>query len=74
MTSTNARLQPVPPTWRVTNWEISEDGRWKIAAVSDHDNGDWQTALAVARTWFAAFVCEIEAHKRRIRIEPMNPR
>lgn len=66
-------LQPVPPTWRVTNWETSDDGRWKVAAISDHPNGDWQNALAVARTWFTASIDDIEARKRRIKIDPVDP-
>jgi hypothetical protein len=59
--------------WRVTAWQTSDDGRWSIAAVSDHPNGDWQSALAVARAWFAASVEEIEAHTKRIKINPVNP-
>jgi hypothetical protein len=66
-------LQPVAPTWRVTNWEITDDGRWKVAGVSDHLEGDWQTALTVARAWFALSIDDIEAHRRRIKIDPVSP-
>ncbi len=66
-------LVPVPPMWRVTAWQTSEDGRWTIAALSDHPDGDWQTALAVARAWFADSIAEIEAQTKRIKIDPVNP-
>lgn len=74
MTSPNVpKLKQVAPTWRVTDWEITDDGRWRIAAVSDHSSGDWQSALSVAREWFASSVEDIEAHRRRIKIDPVNP-
>ncbi len=66
-------LTSVPPMWWVTAWQTSEDGRWTIAAVSDHPNGDWQSALAVARAWFAASVEQIEAQTMRIKIDPIRP-
>ncbi len=62
----------VSVTWRVTRLVRTEDGRWKLAAVSDHPYGDWQSALAVARRWFKDLPDDIEHGQVRIRVEPLD--
>lgn len=63
---------PTSVTWRVTQWETTEDHRWKVASVSEHPNGNWLEALTVARTWFGKSRDEIERGRLRIKIDPVN--
>ena len=59
-------------TWRVIRLERTEDHRWKLAAVSDHPQGDWQSALAIARLWFKDRRDDVERGEALIRVSPID--
>jgi hypothetical protein len=55
----------------VSRLQATDGQGWELKTISDHPNGNWPAALAVARDWVKSDREEIERGQLRVKVDPL---